>query len=63
VSVLAFEASAALDFDGLVAQRIRIGTMDLRIASIALTNRLTLRTRNLSDFRRVPGLTTEDWTT
>jgi tRNA(fMet)-specific endonuclease VapC len=62
VSVLAFDTSAALVFDGLVGQRIRIGSMDLRIASVALTNRLTLLTRNVTDFRRVPGLTTEDWT-
>jgi tRNA(fMet)-specific endonuclease VapC len=62
VSVLAFDTFAAQVFDGLVGQRIRIGSMDLRIASVALTNRLTLLTRKLNDFRRVPGLTTEDWT-
>ena len=40
---------------------IRIGTRDLKIASIALANRLIVVTRNRSDFPRVPGLTIEDW--
>lgn len=62
-AVLPFNAAAATAFDGLVAQRVRIGTMDPRIASIALANGLVLVTRNVTDFRRVPGLTTEDWTT
>jgi tRNA(fMet)-specific endonuclease VapC len=62
VSVLAFDARAAAEFDGLVAQRVRIGTMDLRIASIALSRGLILVTRNVSDFGRVPGLVIEDWT-
>src|SRR5690348_2892047 len=32
----------------------RIGTMDLKIAAIALANDATLLTRNLSDFQKVP---------
>jgi tRNA(fMet)-specific endonuclease VapC len=62
VSVLAFDTAAAIEFDSLSAQRLRVGTMDLRIASIALSQGLILITRNLSDFRRVPGLIIEDWT-
>ncbi len=48
-------------FDGLVAQRMRVKTMDLKIASIALRNDATLLSRNLKDFKRVPGLDVEDW--
>jgi tRNA(fMet)-specific endonuclease VapC len=59
--VLPFDAAAAAVFDGLVAQRVRIGTMDLRIAAIALARGLVLLTRNRSDFAQVPGLIMEDW--
>jgi tRNA(fMet)-specific endonuclease VapC len=54
--------AAADVFEDLRKQRIRIGTMDLRIAAIALAHGMTVLTRNLIDFRRVPDLTAEDWT-
>ena len=60
--VLPFDASAAAEFDRLRSRRVRIATMDLRIASIAISRGLTLLTRNVKDFGRVPGLVTEDWT-
>lgn len=49
-------------FGGFIAQKIRIATMDLRIAAIALANNLTVLTQNTRDFGKVPGLITEDWT-
>ena len=60
--VLMFDPAAASTFDDLASRRLRVGTMDLRIASIALSRNLVLLTRNVGDFRRVPGLLTEDWT-
>lgn len=60
--VLPFDAAAAAVFDGLPTRRLRLGTMDLRIASIALSRSLTLLSRNVSDFGKVPGLVTEEWT-
>jgi tRNA(fMet)-specific endonuclease VapC len=60
--VLPFDTGAAAVFDGLRAQRVRVSTMDLRIAAIALSRGLVLLTRNVADFSRVPGLVTEDWT-
>jgi len=60
--LLPFDPAAASTFDMLRAQRVRVSTMDLRIASIALHMGMTLLTRNTADFRRVPGLRFEDWT-
>ncbi len=60
--VLPFDAKAAVIFDQLRGQRVRIATMDLRIASITLSRNLVLLTRNNRDFRQVPDLVMEDWT-
>jgi tRNA(fMet)-specific endonuclease VapC len=57
-----FDQKAAELFDSLRAQGVRIGTMDLRIASIALAGGMKVVTRNMRDFRDVPGLEVEDWT-
>jgi tRNA(fMet)-specific endonuclease VapC len=61
--VLDFDRSAADRYQGFVRSRVRVGTMDLRIAAIALARDAILLSRNLSDFRRVPDLRVEDWTT
>ena len=50
-------------FRELKRQKIRVGTMDLRIGSSAIANRMTVLTRNTVDFERIPGLAFEDWTT
>jgi tRNA(fMet)-specific endonuclease VapC len=60
--VLPYSSAAADVFEELKKKRIRAGTMDLRIAAIALANGMTVLTRNLVDFQRVPSLTVEDWT-
>jgi tRNA(fMet)-specific endonuclease VapC len=60
--VLPFDAEAIAVFDQLRAQRVRVSTMDLRIAAIAMSRNLVLLTRNVSDFNKVPSLVTEDWT-
>jgi tRNA(fMet)-specific endonuclease VapC len=61
-SIWEYGAEAALRCADLKAQKIRVGTQDLRIASIALVNNATLLTRNTKDFARVPDLRFEDWT-
>lgn len=63
ITVLPFDDPAVAVFGQLRAHKIRISTMDLRIASIALSRRLVVVTRSARDFGQVPGLTTEDWTT
>ena len=60
-TLLGWDADAADVFDDLTTRRIRIGTLDLRIASITLAYDATLLTRNVSDFRQVPGLRIENW--
>ena len=62
-----------VDFDGAAADRYAtvrahlaeqgrpIGDRDLMIAAIALANRMTVVTSNISEFTRVPGLEVEDW--
>jgi tRNA(fMet)-specific endonuclease VapC len=59
--VLDFDETAASEFQRLFKLRLRIGTMDLKIAAIALARHATLLTRNQRDFRNVPGLASEDW--
>ena len=61
-TILDFDDRAAGEYKKLKAAKVRIGTMDLRIASIALAHTATLVTANVSDFRQVPGLKVEDWT-
>ena len=61
-ALLPFEAPSATIYDGLLAQNLRIGTMDLRLAAIALSHDLTILTRNLRDFGRIPGLKIKDRT-
>lgn len=58
---LAWDEDAARIFDQLKASGLNVGTMDLRIASIALAYEATLLSRNLKDFRQVPGLKVENW--
>jgi tRNA(fMet)-specific endonuclease VapC len=59
--ILPFDSSAADEFQSLRSSRVRIGTMDLKIASITLVHNATLLTSNLRDFQQVPGLRVEDW--
>jgi tRNA(fMet)-specific endonuclease VapC len=60
--LLDFDAAASHEFVRLRKGGIRIGTMDLRIAAIALAHDALLISRNLVDFQKVPGLRVEDWT-
>jgi len=62
ISVLDFDPAAAQTFQTLTSQKLRVGTSDLKIASIALANNATLLSRNLGDFQKIPRLRVEDWT-
>jgi ADP-ribosylglycohydrolase len=52
VTVLDFDAWAAVEFQRLRRTHRRLGTMDLKIAAIVVTRQATLLTRNVSDFRQ-----------
>lgn len=60
--VLDFDDLAEEVYQRLVKAKIRIPTMDLRIAAMVLANDATLLSRNLKDFAKVPSLRVEDWT-
>jgi tRNA(fMet)-specific endonuclease VapC len=62
VPVLAFDARAAVTLQQLRRTGLRIGTVDLKIAAIVLSQEALLLSRNLADFGQVPGLRVEDWT-
>jgi len=62
MNVLSFNDEAQQRFETLRRECPRVQTMDLRIASIAMTTDSTLLSRNLRDFRQVPDLRVEDWT-
>jgi tRNA(fMet)-specific endonuclease VapC len=59
--ILPFNEPAADRFEQLKKERVRIGTMDLKIAAIALEADSLLISANLRDFERVPGLRVENW--
>lgn len=59
--VIDWTTTSAAEFTALKAARTRVGTMDLKIASIAIANDATLLSRNLNDFQNVPGLRVVDW--
>jgi tRNA(fMet)-specific endonuclease VapC len=61
--ILSFTEPAITRYEDLKRRKIRIGKIDLRIAAIALENGATVVTRNLRDFKQVPGLAIEDWST
>jgi tRNA(fMet)-specific endonuclease VapC len=62
---LPFDDRAAAEYARIRAHLASLGNVigpnDLMIAAIALAHGLTLVTHNVAEFRRVPGLTVEDW--
>ena len=59
--IIPFDEATARRFNDLRARRIRLGTMDLKIAATALIHDALLLSANRSDFERVPGLRIENW--
>jgi tRNA(fMet)-specific endonuclease VapC len=60
-TILKFDSGAEAQFQALRAQKIKIGTQDLKIAPVTLNQNATLITRNRRDFEQIPNLKIEDW--
>ena len=58
---LAFDSDSAMRFAKFRKDGIRIGSMDLKIASIVIGQSATLLTRDAADFDQVPALKHENW--
>ena len=61
VQILDFDEVAIQRYEQLKRRKLKIGKNDLRIAATVLEHRAILVTRNIRDFRQVPGLQIEDW--
>ena len=63
IPILLLDEQAINEFERLQANRRvrKIGRADVLIASIALSRRATLVTRNLRHFRQIPNLKVTNW--
>lgn len=61
ITVMDYDEEAADWFDRLRGSKLRVGTMDLKIAAIALSKDALLLSANLKDFQKVPDLQVENW--
>ena len=59
--VVDYDEKAVGVFQDFKAQKIRVGTMDLKIAAVAVSRNAIPVSRNLSDFMQIPKLVVEDW--
>jgi tRNA(fMet)-specific endonuclease VapC len=59
--ILDFDEAAIKRYEALKRLRLKVRKMDLQIAATALEHDGTVVTRNVRDFRAIPGLTVEDW--
>jgi tRNA(fMet)-specific endonuclease VapC len=61
VTLVDYDHAAEALVADLRGRGIRIGTQDLRIAATAITQGMTLVSRNQRDLSQVPGVQIEDW--
>jgi tRNA(fMet)-specific endonuclease VapC len=58
---LNYTQAAMAGYARLAQLKLQVRKMDLKIAAITLEHQATLVTRNLRDFKRIPGLQIVDW--
>jgi tRNA(fMet)-specific endonuclease VapC len=61
LNIISLSADAVDLFSGFRKSGIKIGTMDLKMASIAIANNVLFLTANRRDVGKVPGLRFENW--
>ena len=61
IKLIDFDEKSGERFEELRSEGVRIGSMDLKIASVVLVNEALLLTANKRDFEMVPGLKFENW--
>jgi tRNA(fMet)-specific endonuclease VapC len=62
LQILDYDEAAMARYEQLRAQKVKISRADLRIATCVLEQPAAiLVTRNVRDFKQVPGLQIEDW--
>jgi tRNA(fMet)-specific endonuclease VapC len=59
--IVSFDTAAADRFEEMRTRKIRIGSQDLKIASIALTHDALFLSANERDFGKIPGLRVANW--
>ncbi|MCX6368842.1 MAG: type II toxin-antitoxin system VapC family toxin [Armatimonadetes bacterium] len=62
IPVLPLSEASLQRFATLKSQKLNVGSMDLRIASLTLELGAVVVTRNRRDYERIPGVVQEDWT-
>jgi tRNA(fMet)-specific endonuclease VapC len=61
MEILDFDQPAIQRYEDLKRRRLKVRKMDLQIAAIAHESGGILVTRNVQDFKKVPGLIIQDW--
>jgi tRNA(fMet)-specific endonuclease VapC len=61
IQIVDFDEPAIRRCEELKKLKLKVRKMDLRIAATVLERDAILVTRNVRDFRQVPGLRIEDW--
>jgi len=61
LNIISLSADAVDLFNSFRKSGIKIGTMDLKMACIAVANNALFLTANRRDFEKVPGLRFENW--
>ena len=61
INIVSLTAEAVDLFNGFRKSGVKVATMDLKTACVALANNALLLTANRRDFEKVPGLRFENW--